>query len=298
MPWYLFALLTPTLYSFNNFIDKYIIEKKIKEPLVMTAIASIISGILGIIIGLVTGFVNIGLFQISLIMFAGFLLIFYLLPYYEAIKIEDASTVVPLFQFIPIFTLILSAVILNETLTFKQTVGLMIVVIAGISIASEKLEGKLFKPRKSLWFMIVSSLMYSAIGILFRFVAKEASFWTTLSYEYIGCGIGGFLLFLLPKVRKNILSDIQQIKSTTGLIGLNNSISIIANISVSYAFTLATAPMVNLLGSIQSLLSLGEGYFLTKKFPNLIKENIRNDVIKNKLAFIILIFFGLYLVYL
>lgn len=297
MPWYLFALATPAFYSFSNFVDKYLIEKKIKEPMAITAIASIISGVIGVVIGIITGFVNIGLFQIALIIFAGILLTFYLLPYFEAMKIEDASRIVPLFQFIPVITLILSAVILKETLTIKQIIGLILVVIAGVSLSSEKIEGKIFKPRKSLWFMLLASLMYGFVGIIFRFVVKEANFWTTLSYEYIGSGIGGFLLFLLPRVRRGISTDIQQIKSSSGIITFNNGIAILAEMSEKYAVSLVAVPLVNLIGSIQPLLSLIEGYILTKKFPNFIKEDVSKSTITSKLTSIVLIFCGLYLVY-
>lgn len=297
MPWYLFALATPTLYSFTNFIDKYLIEKKIKEPLAITATVCLISGVIGLLLGFLTGFVNIGLFQIALMMFAGILLTFYLWPYFEAMKLEDTSRIVPLFQFIPVFTLILSWIILKETLTLKQIAGLIIVVAAGVSLSAEKLEGRIFRPRKSLWFMLLASLMYGFVGILFRFVVKEASFWTTLSYEYIGSGIGGVLLFLLPRVRKSIIADIRQIKSSAGIIAFNDSIAILAQMAESYAVTLVAVPLVNLIGSIQPLLSLGEGYILTKRFPNVIKEDISKTVITSKLIFIILIFFGLYLVY-
>jgi len=38
MPWYLFALATPTFYSFSVFIDKYLLEKRIKEPIAIILI--------------------------------------------------------------------------------------------------------------------------------------------------------------------------------------------------------------------------------------------------------------------
>jgi len=297
MPWYLFAAATPTLYSFTNFIDKFLIEKKVKDPLAITALFAIVSGLLGLLIGLFTGFNNIGAFQVLLLLFAGMLLTFYLLPYFEAMKVEDASRVVPLFQFIPVFTLILSSLFLKETLVGKQIIGLILVVFAGVSLSAEKLEGKMFKPRKSLWFMLLSSFMYGSVGILFRFVVKDASFWTTLSYEYIGTGIGGFLLLAIPKVRKSLISQIGAIKTSAGLMTANNGIAIAAQMSESYALSLAAVPLVNIIGSVQPLTTLVEGVFLTKKFPHLIREDISRETIVQKLFAILLIFIGLYLVY-
>lgn len=297
MPWYIFAAATPAFYSFSNFIDKFLIEKKIKNPVLMTAISGLVSGLIGILIGLIVGFKNIGFIQIGLIIFAGILLIFYLLPYFEAMKIEDASRVVPLFQFIPVFTLILSSVFLKETLTNKQIVGLVLVVVSGFLLSVKKIEGGIFKPRKSLWFMLLASLMYGAIGILFRFVVKEAGFWTTLSYEYIGTGIGGAMLFLLPGIKKRLKKDMEAIKTSAGIITFNNGVAIAAQVSESYAISLAAVPLVNIIGSIQPLITLVEGILLTLWFPHLIKEDIRKEVVIHKLISILLIFIGLYLVY-
>ena len=297
MPWYLFAAATPTLYSVSNFVDKFLIEKRIKDPMAITALACIASGVLGVVIGIFTGFVNIGFAQILILIFAGILLTFYLIPYFEAMKLEDASRVVPLFQFIPVFTLILSTVILKETLSAKQILGLLLVVSAGLFISAEKIEGRMFRPRKSLYFMLLASFMYGLVGILFRFVVKEASFWTTLSYEYIGTGVGGMLLFLIPKVRKNLQNQISSIKSSAGIITFNNGIAIAAQMSESYALSLAAVPLVNIIGSIQPAISLVEGVILTKKFPHLIQEDITKAVVTHKFIAIIIIFIGLYLVY-
>lgn len=297
MPWYLFALATPILYSFTNFIDKFLLEKRIKDPLAITAIAGMAAGLLGVIIGIITGFARISLFQTALIVFAGILLIFYLLPYFEAMKMEDASRVVPLFQFIPIFTLILSSIFLQETLTTKQMIGLLIVVAGGVFISSKGINGSIFKPRRSLWLMLLASLMYGSVGILFRFVVRDVSYWTAVSYEYIGTGIGGILLFIIPRVRTNIVKQAKQIRSSMGIITISNGLAVLAQMSEAYAVSLAAVPLVNIIGGVQPLIVLFEGLILTTYFPHLIKEDIRKLVIIHKLASIMLIFLGLYLVY-
>ncbi len=297
MPWYIFAALTPTFYSFTNFIDKFLLEKKVKDPISITTLTGLASGILGITIGIISGFKYPGFSQMVILLFAGILLIFYLLPYYEAMKIEDASRVVPLFQFIPVFTLILSTVILKETLSFKQIIGLILIVAAGVLISIKKTDGKIFRPRKALLFMLLASFMYGSVGILFRFVVRDTNFWTTLSYEYIGTGIGSCILFLSSKVRENLKQQIKAIKSSLVLITANNAFTITAQISESYAVSLAAVPLVNLIGSIQPLIVLIEGFILSIWIPHIIKEDIKRSTITHKLISIVIIFIGLYLVY-
>ena len=298
MPWYIFALGTPIFYSFSTFIDKFLIEKKIKNPLVLTALANTVAGILGIFLGLIVGFKNIGLAQTSLIIFAGILLTFYLIPYYKAIKIEDISRATPLFQFVPVFTLIISSIFLKETLNNKQIFGLILVVIAGVLMSTDKFEGGIFKLRKSLWFMILSSLMYGLVCILFRFVVKDIDFWLTLSYEYIGSGIGGLLLFLSPQIRKSFKKDFSAIKISAGIIAFNNGVAMLAHVCESYALSLMIVPLVNIVSGLQPMITLVFGVILTIWFPHLIKEDISKKTLLHKSVFILLMFIGLYFVYL
>lgn len=297
MPWYLYAAVTPVLYSVTNFVDKFLIEKKIKDPIAITALSGLVSGALGILLGIFTGFKYLGLTQTALLLIAGLLLIFYLLPYYKALKLEDTSRVVPLFQFIPVFTLILSTIFLKESLSPKQTIGLLLVVSAGFILSAEKIEGKIFRPRKALWFMLLSGLMYGCVGILFRYVVRESDYWTTLSWNYIGTGLGAILLLLLPKIRLSIKSQVREIKSSLVIINANNGIAILADMSGAYAISLATVPLVNIIGGIQPLVVLILGLILSVWFPQIIKEDIRKVVVAHKLISILLIFSGLYLVY-
>lgn len=297
MPWYFFAAVPPVLFSVTNFIDKFLIEKKIKDPIAITVLSGFVSGVLGILFGILSGFEYPGLIEISLLLLAGILLIFYLLPYYKALKLEDASRVVPLFQFIPVFTLILSSIFLKETLLPKQTIGLILVVMAGFILSAEKIERKMFKPRKSLWFMLLASLMYGSVGIIFRFVVRQSDYWTTLSYNYIGTGLGALLLVALPKVRNSIRLQAKNIKSSLSLINLNNGFAILADMSGAYAISLATVPLVSIVGGVQPLVVLIYGLILSVWFPQIIKEDIRKTVVAHKIISILIIFAGLYLVY-
>lgn len=297
MPWYFFAALTPVLYSVSNFMDKFLVDKRIKEPLVITSTFSITSGILGLIFLAFIGFPWPGLFQILLIIGSGLLLTFYLLPYYQAMRLDDASRVVPLFQFIPVFTLIMSTVFLKETLAGKQIIGLILVVVAGVLISAEKIEAGIFKPRKSLWLMLLSGFMYGTIGIIFRFVARDIGFWTILGYQYLGTGLGGLVLLTLPKVRNAIKVEWVQIKSSLGIITTNNLIGTVAQMSEVYAVTLVAVPLVNIISGIQPVLVLIFGFVLSVWFPHIIKEDIRKVVVVHKILSIAIILVGLYLVY-
>ena len=265
--------------------------------LIIAVIFGLTSGLLGIILGFVTGFKNIGLGPIFLLLVAGALLVFYLIPYFTALSSDDVSRVVPLLQFIPVFTLILSSLFLNESMTVKQIIGLVIVVLTGVFLSTDKIEGKIFTPRKSLWYMLLAALMFGSSSILFRFVSKESSFWINLSYEFIGLGIGSLILLTIPKLRRNIFLQFKLLRSAFGLVNVVNGIAILAQMTEAYAVTLIAVPFVNLMGSIQPMFVLVFGIVLTKWFPNIIKEDISKAIIYKKIASILFILVGFYLVY-
>lgn len=97
--WFYYALATPAIYSVTNFIDKFLVDKKVKTPMVLTVANGFIVACLGVVIGLLGGFRIIPAPQLLLILGAGVLLEFYIWPYYEALKRDDVSRVVPFFQF-------------------------------------------------------------------------------------------------------------------------------------------------------------------------------------------------------
>ncbi len=298
MPWYVFAAITPVFYSFAIFLDKFIVDKKIRNPLSIIALLGMMSGIIGVIIGLLTGFKFIGLTQTLLILLGGILYNWYLIPYFAAIKVDDVSRVVPLYQFLPVFTLIISTIFFKETLAFKQIIGMGLVIFAGILLSVEKLDWRFLKPRKSLWLMIASCLMYGSVGLLFRFVSISASYWSMFSYEYIGAGLGGLILFALPNVRTDFMKDIKKFRSATGLLLADKGSGWIAQMAENYAVTLVAVPLVNIVAGIQPAIILLMGLFFTRFFPHVIKENIQKHVLVQKIISIAIILMGLYLVYL
>ncbi len=299
MPWYLFALAAPTLYSVSTFVDKFLLEKRIRDPLAITALSGILSGILGIIIGTVTGWRAVGGQGVWILLGAGLLLIIYLIPYFAAMKLDETSRVTPLFGFVPVFTLIMSSIFLHEGMGLKQIFGMIIVVAGGFLLSVKRVEGGIFRPRASLWLMLLSSVLYGLVNILFRFVAHGATvgFWSILAYEYVGKGIGGFVLLFVPRIRGAVVRQFQIIKKSVGILAVNDAVNITAETSEAFALTLATVPMVNIVGAVQPFMTLVEGLILTIWFPRIIKEDIGKTAIVHKLISITLIFAGLYLVF-
>jgi len=296
--WIYFALMTPALYGVTNLIGKFLIEKKINDPFLIVILGSFTSLILGIIILAFKGFSLIGLQHSFFLLITGILLVIYLLPYFKALLIEDVSQVIPLLQFIPIFVLILSYIFLGETLTIKQLLGSALIIFSSFILGSEKIKIGIFTSRKTLWYMILASLFYAIAGVIFKSVVDSEDFWLAVAYVNISIGIGAIILLLWPPYRSAFMKEIKMLRfDVWGLITLNQSFVFIAQFSTFYALLLVSASLVNVILAIQPFFVLFYGIILSFWFPHIIKEDINKSTILIKFISIIIIFFGVYMIY-
>jgi drug/metabolite transporter (DMT)-like permease len=298
MPWYFFAFSAPILYSFTSFIEKFLLDKKIKNPMTILFLTNLFWTLLGIVIWGLKGFPLLNLRETTVLLIAGIILVLYLIPYYKALKIDEVTRVVPLFQFSPVTVLILSYIFLKETLALKQIIGFIAVVFGGFLIARDSSQKGIFKMRKSFWFMLLSAFLYGLIGVLFRAIVKENDFWVILSYEYFGIGLGSIILLMInPNLLKEIRAESSGIKESVGFIVLSSFLSLVAQMSESFAYTLIAAPYVSLALGVQPLILFLEGIILSLFLPNFVKENMNKSVLINKTISILILLIGVYLMY-
>ncbi len=297
MPWLFWALLSPFLFSITNFFDKFLIEKKIKDPIIITILSGILYLLFGTVVLLVKGFPHISFAQLILILLSGIFLEFYLIPYFKALSIDDTSQVVPLFQFVPVFSLVFAYIFLHEILTHNQFIGFIGILIGGFVLGAEKLEKGIIQPRKSFWYMMLSSLLYAIVGILFKFVSEHHDFLTTLAYQAVGAGVGAIALLSYRPYRKKIMQEIRKLTANVwGLLFIAHFVSNAAEYSSFFAFTLAPVALVAVIGGAQPIFLIIEGIILSLWFPHIVKENIQKSTLLVKLASIVIIIVGTYFI--
>lgn len=295
MSWYILVLISSSLFAANNLIEKYVVDKHINNPMTMTIVGCFLSGLIGLVLFIFfPNLRQISTGQGSILLISGALNIFYLLPYYQALKLEDASLVVPLFHFEYVFVLVLGAIFLKEYLTIKQIIGLIIIIISSLFLGCKDIR-KLLKPRKSFWLMVLASLMIVLSTIAFKGVTNNYGFLTGMTYFLLGGGLMGTILLCIPKYRKNVMQV--NYKSVGLILLLDDAIDMIAKFCSRYAVTLTMVTFVYVLSSVQSLFVLVYGIILTLFFPKIIKEDISRATIINKIIVGLVMFVGMWLVY-
>lgn len=293
-----FSILSPAIFAVNNYIEKFLLEKHNISPVVMTVYSGLFAIIVGVIILFLTGFYPIDTKSLLIILFSGFLTIIYVLPYYKALSLDETSYVIPLFQFYPIFVLALSFIFLNETFSVIQYIGCIIIIFAGFLLSIEELNREIFKLRKSFYYMILSSFLFSGAQVLYKLGVEEIPFWSTLPYEGFGMAIGAICVLLYKKNFSIFINETKSFKKGVfGVLAINDFMYVLARYTGYFALSLMSVGLVSILAGFQSVFVLVFGIILSLWFPYILKEVINKKVLLQKVISIFLMFVGLYLIF-
>jgi len=297
---YFFAILGYALYASVNYVDKFVLQKYEIEPAVISIYTGFSALIASLLILLFTGFHLLTFQSASVIIISGILTQFYLLPYFKALTLDEASRVVPLFEMTPIIVLLLGFLFLGEALSLKQYIGAFLIVSSSILLTVEQLEAKIFSIRPALWYMLLTCVLYGSAIFLFKVGLKQdVPFWTALPYEGLGIIIGSLLILGY----KNNFTLLKQTTKEKGkkiflFMSLNDAIFISGRYTQYFALTILSVSFVSVLEGFQPLFALLFGLILSIWFPHLLEEVISKKNVGLKVVAIVLIFSGLYLLFL
>jgi uncharacterized membrane protein len=302
--WFLIALIAPILWSIVNHIDKHILSKYqegrgIGAILIFSSLSSII------VLPLVALFNFSKIFNISFnnvvwLLIVGFLgaLAFYF--YLKGMDIEEASIVIPLFQFDPIFGYILSYFILKESLSMSQILSSLLILL-GILILSVEIDiDNKFKLKKRVLFLIAtSSFLFALGGVVFKKLALVDSFWISIFWQYAGLTVFGILVLTFSKkFRQDFIAMITTPQLKVLSLNITSEVLyIIGGLANNFALLIAPVALVFVVNGYQSLFVFVAAILLTIFFPKFISEKISRKHFFHKLISIIIILIGSYFLY-
>ena len=294
------ALAAPFLFSISLLIDKYLIGYRLKG-----AVGTLI--LFSCLIGIPTAFfialfnpavLNVSLVEAVLLVANGILFISYLFPYLYALNDEDASTVVPLFQTIPVFGVLLSFLVLGETLAFNQIIAVLVVVAGSVGLTAE------FKKRRIkarlLALMLSATFIVALSTVFFKFFALQTDFWTTSFWQYIGFGIVGiFILLLSRKTRNHFSKTLKESPFSLMALNLGNELIYLAGLLIlDFALLLGPVAIIQLFGALQPFFILFLSTLIAIAFPALKWEKVERKLLLQKAISIIVIFSGIAVLFL
>jgi drug/metabolite transporter (DMT)-like permease len=279
MNWFFIALWAPFLLACANHNDKFLVSRYLKEKSIgsIVILSSLFSGLaMPILLFIQPDVYEIKLAPGSALVATGMLSVFAAVCYLQALDIDEASFVTPLYQTVPIFAFFLAYFILGETITLSQGLASIVIIVGALAFSLEfGRRGVRFK-RKVVALMLVASCLSAINGVIFKLVAVEKGFWVSLFWGFGGQVMAGLaLLVCVSTYRRDFFGLFTQQKAAgVGLIALSRTLFGVSEAVTLYATLLAPVALVLVVNSFQPLFVFALGIALTLLLPQVAKESM------------------------
>jgi len=327
--WLTIVIIAQFINAIVFLCDKYLLGGgRIGKPAVYAFYVGIL-GIFALVLIPFGGLVFPGVNQLLIDLLAGAVYILACLIFYQTLKQNEASRVVPVVgSFIAVFTLILSALFLGEQLTPKFISAFSLLLVGSILISirlnirinAEKVRidadnisvNQRSNPRKSassqcnFLLTVLASFIFSVFYILTKYIYLHQPFISGFIWSRFGGVIAALILLTLPAVHRTIFKSPIKIlsqgqpslswrKSTPVLFLSNQLMSGINFILINWAVSLASVALVSALQGVQYVFIFLISLFLAR-YPRVLTEEISRSIIIQKIIAILLIGIGIFLI--
>ncbi len=316
--WLIVALTSYFLSAGIHVADKFLLSKKFHSSVVYAfyvGIWSIFNAVLLIIAPWVPNF-N----ELLIDIIAGFLFLVTLIFWYKALHQSEATRVIPIVGALtPIFSLLLSAIFLGETLNQHQFLAFLILISGGVLISVKQTKiylidkiiarvryilGTIFgepharyRPiRRMIINSLISAALFACFYVLMKYIYLTQPFIGGFVWSRLGTFIGTLLILLVPKWRFLINKSHKETSTPENFVFFL-SVRLLASIAFilfNLAISLGNVSLVNALQGTQYLFLILLVLVISTKFPKILKEELGRGVLLQKLIGIMLVSLGLY----
>ena len=301
--WIILAFLAPFFWSCANYVDKFIISRYVKVGSGAGSLV-IFTGLTGFVMS--AGILLLGHGKIAIpgwdmvgIMIAGMILVASFIPYLSAMRTEDSTVVVPLYQLIPVFTYILAFFFLGETLSLRQIIAGVLIIIGAVLISINP-SNKFRIKKKVLGLMTLSSLGIAVNYVMFKWLALDSlNPWATAFWEYIGAGIFSIFLFVcIKRYRQEFTAIVKNNGPVVMSLNIGGEVlNLSAKLLMVFASLSVPIALVNIINGVQPFIIFFMGLVFSLWIPHIIKENITPKYIVQRVFSIIVLFVGIWVLF-
>ena len=295
MDWLVFALLSPVFWGLNNVFNKFLMVKKFRGYYSLVSYLNILDLFFAAILFFVTP-INSNFPYFIFAMVVGLLPVFAFWFYTKALMIEEISRITPLFQFIPIFVVFLSAIFLNEILNVQKYFGVILIVVASILILYKRSEsGKSLSSAFRL--MIPFSFILSIYTILLKLLLDYLNYWSIFFWMIIGSFFGVLGLLSFSKPRKEFVKSLPSLGVRTFIVAFSGECAYLLGVICSLiAMSLGYVSLVSALSGLQHFFVFVYMLVLSLFMPKILEEEINGQILLLKIFAIALMFIGTWFV--
>jgi drug/metabolite transporter (DMT)-like permease len=292
--WFYFALLSSILISGVNIVDKILISDYKIPPLVYVLVISATS-LMPLVTLLFFQLTALPLTILAFTILVGFVRIYYTLPYFKALTVEEVSRVIPLLQLTPVFVLILSGLILRETLKPQDYVAFGLLVLGGTLFAIRLTKG--IRISLAFYLMILSSFLLAVYSVALKYLFSVQDFYTIFIWVQIAGFITFFQFISFRPFRDSLATTRKRTSKTIGVVLVaEQAIAYVSVFAYNYAIAHGPITLVSSVGATQPLFVLIFATVLSYRFPRVLREELTRMDVGLKALGLVAIFAGTYLI--
>ena len=286
------ALIAGLFWGISNVIDKAVLSRYVKNPLLVMPVV----GSLALIVG--TFFVVLNYQSLAvdvlwrLILFSA-LNFCSIVFYFLALKREEVSRMVPLYGTTPAFMVLIELMAFGTKLTMEQYIGVIAVVIGAIILSYR--SGPIKFNKKGLALVLTSSIFWATAVVFLTDIFDKHGYW--LGWGWLQVTIGVLSLLSLFFIKKDFINTIKEKGSrVVWSIVSSQLFSMTAGAFLFYAGTLWVASLSSAIASDQFIFTFLFSLLISWKWPQLLKEEVSPKIIIQKTISILLIVAGIFLI--
>ncbi|MDA1060500.1 MAG: EamA family transporter [bacterium] len=239
MTWLPFAILSHFFWALVNVGDKYLIGNRFKNPYAYQIIL-VLGGVMTVLLIPFIDFAVPNAETMKLLLVSSALWFLAGFPYIKALDIEDVTRVNIWWSFVPIFSLVIAWILLEEKLNSDQLIAFSVLIVAAF-LASFHIKKKSIRFSKGFWLMIFSCFLYAGYAVAMRKIALSTDIMNALVWNSLLVVVYALPLTAFKFFRKEIKTVSF---SSVKMIGAIAVLGIAANIFNIKALSLGPVALV------------------------------------------------------
>jgi len=296
--WIILSLVAYLFFAIAAIFDKFILTKRIENPLSYAILVSFLAALSFIIILFApSDFILLAPIDFFWAFVFGAAFTLGVLFFYKAIQPGEPSRVVPvLVSLQPIIVLLLAVFLIGEKLSQSTVVAFFIILVGAFLISYEKKEGQ--GRRIIYWYASLAALFFAINLAGLKFLFIEYNFIAPFVWVRVGSIIAA-ILFLFNKEARLGVKKLFRPNQSSGNKKYGMTLVVFGQIFggsgvllLNYAVNIGQVSLVNALQGVQHMYVFILSTFLSFKFPQIMKEKVTRPVLIQKLVAIVILIIG------
>ncbi len=297
--WLVLAFIPAIFWWAVSILYKIFVDRYLKSTYSFVFFSNILSLGFLVILFVFWDFEFIDLKYLFLVFLASLVYIIANFFYAESLKLEEASRVSPLLSFATVFMVFYDMFIFNRDINILWLIWIVIILLGSLLLLSNKFTLWVFRPRKILLLMMISSFLYSINFLISIVFLEKYSFYLFVTYQTLFQFLLCLCLLIFKKPRKKIFKSFRTIdrKWVYFWLGFTQFLDFAALFVLQYALILGVSSYVLAVGESQYLFILIFSIMLTLFKPHIFKEKMTEKILLRKSLSIILIIYWVTLIH-